>query len=68
MGTHKVTVFLLPAEEGGYVVFVPLFPECATQGDTVEKAFKNAKEAQELILKDPTEDNLECLALSHAPM
>jgi predicted RNase H-like HicB family nuclease len=58
---RKVTVILLPAEEGGYAVFVPLFPSCTTGGDTVQEALKNAKECLELALEMPTSDDLEFL-------
>ena len=51
------TVFIMPGEpdEGGYWVKVPALPGCATQGETVEEALTNAKEAIEayvLSLKD----------------
>lgn len=39
------TIHLEPAEEGGYVVFVPALPGCYTQGDTYEEAIENAREA-----------------------
>lgn len=32
-------------EEGGYTVTVPALPGCITEGDTVEEAMENAKEA-----------------------
>ena len=32
-------------EEGGYTVTVPLLPGCITQGDTIEEAISNVKEA-----------------------
>ena len=32
-------------EEGSYTVTVPLLPGCITQGDTIEEAIFNAKEA-----------------------
>ena len=42
----RYTILLYP-EEGGYSVLVPLLPGCATQGDTVEEALANAREAIE---------------------
>ncbi len=39
------------AEEGGYVVSVPVLPGCHTQGDTLEQAEKNIKEAILLYLE-----------------
>lgn len=56
---HTFTVVFEPAEEGGYVVYVPLLPGCVTQGETLEEAKENAKEAIEgylLVLKDRGED------------
>lgn len=32
-------------EDGGYVVECPALPGCASQGDTVEEALENIKEA-----------------------
>lgn len=34
-----------PAEEGGYVVSVPLYPSCVSQGDTFEEAIANIEDA-----------------------
>ncbi len=47
----QVTVILTPAEEGGYVA---LNPETGTasQGETVEEALANLREAVELYLED----------------
>ena len=33
------------AEEGGYVVRVPLYPSCVSEGDTFEKALSNIEDA-----------------------
>ncbi len=40
-----VTYEFDPAEEGGYVVSVPLYPSCASQGDTFEEALANIEDA-----------------------
>ena len=47
----QVTAILTPAEEGGYVA---LNPETGTttQGETVEEALANLREAVELFLED----------------
>ena len=66
MNTKKVTVVLFPGEDGGYVAFMPLFPNCTTEGKTVEDTLKNAKESLELALEAPTDVDLECLDHSHA--
>ena len=60
------------AEEGGYVVTVPLYPSCVSQGDTFEEALVNIEDAlvgcllaaRELNL--PTSDVLQ-LPLRQAP-
>ena len=61
MYKKRVAVVLLPGESDGYVAFIPLFPDCTTQGGTVEEALKNAKESLELALEDRREDDLERL-------
>ena len=49
MPLQKFTVFLMP-QEGGYQVIVPHYPNCTTEGDTVEEALANAKDAMEGLL------------------
>lgn len=44
-------VFLEPSEEGGYTVFVPALPGCISEGDTIEEALQNIREAIELYLE-----------------
>ncbi len=39
-------------KEGGYSVWVPELPGCASQGETFEEALENIKEAIELYLED----------------
>lgn len=40
------TVILIPDQEvGGYTVEVPSLPGCVTEGDTVEEALENARDA-----------------------
>ena len=41
----KFNVVLERAEEGGYNVTVPALDGCFTEGDTMEEALDNAKEA-----------------------
>ena len=38
-------VVLQEAEEGGYIVSCPALPGCHSQGDNVDEALKNIKEA-----------------------
>jgi predicted RNase H-like HicB family nuclease len=42
------TVLIHPAEEGGYWTEVPALPGCFSQGETIEEALANTKEAIEL--------------------
>ena len=67
MKSHKVTVILYPGEAGAYVSYIPLFPECTTQGSSVEEALANARESLELHLEDAGDDDLENIELSHVP-
>lgn len=46
-------------EDGGYSVWIPDLPGCASQGDSLEEAMENIKEAIELYLEDADEDKLE---------
>ena len=39
------TVLLEPEEDGGYHAFCPALRGCGTQGDTLEEAVANIKEA-----------------------
>jgi len=52
----KLKVVLEPSDEGGYTVYVPSLPGCISEGDTVEEALKNIREAIELYL-EPVEDD-----------
>lgn len=47
----EYTVVLHEDEEGGYWVEVPALEGCLTQGESVEEALHNAKEAIELYLE-----------------
>ncbi|PMB23194.1 HicB family protein [Fischerella thermalis CCMEE 5205] len=43
----KIKAIIHPAEEGGYWVEVPALPGCITEGDTMEEALANLKDAIE---------------------
>jgi antitoxin HicB len=47
----KYTIILVPEEDGGYSVEVPVLPGCFTQGETKEEAIAMAKEAIGLYLE-----------------
>ena len=49
--TLSYSVFYEPAPEGGYVATVPALPGCHTQGDSVEEAETNIREAIELYVE-----------------
>lgn len=48
-------VILQEDENGGYVVTNPAFDGCYSQGETIDEALKNIKEATELCLEDTQE-------------
>ena len=46
---RRFTILLLEdKEQGGYWVEVPALPGCYSQGDTLDEAMRNAREAIEL--------------------
>jgi len=45
-------------EVGGYVVSCPGLPGCYSQGDTVEEALENIKEAIQACLESLSEDEI----------
>ncbi len=53
----RFKVVLEPSDEGGYTVYVPSLPGCISEGETVEEALKNIREAIELYL-EPVDDDL----------
>ena len=53
----KIKVVLEKSDDGGYTVYVPALPGCISEGDTIEEALANIKEAIELYL-EPVEDEL----------
>ena len=52
----RLKVVLEECDEGGYAVFVPSLPGCISEGDTIEEALANIKEAIELYL-EPVEND-----------
>ena len=47
----KLQVILEPSDEGGYTVYVPALPGCISEGDTLEQAIANIREAIELYVE-----------------
>lgn len=58
----EYSAVLQEEEDGGYSAWVPSLPGCASQGETVEEAMKNIREAIELYLEadsaEPIEDTM----------
>ncbi|MEK9135473.1 MAG: type II toxin-antitoxin system HicB family antitoxin [Patescibacteria group bacterium] len=48
---YNFTAVFESAKEGGYVVYIPALPGCATQGENFEEAEAMAKDAIEGYLK-----------------
>lgn len=57
---RKYTIILTPGQpdEGGYCVEVPTLPGCFTEGETIEQAICNAKEAVAGYLQSLLDDGL----------
>ena len=49
--SNKFTIILEPEEDGGYSVHCPALPGCSSQGDSLEQALSNIKEAIIGVLK-----------------
>ena len=49
--THSYTVILEPEENGGYSVHCAAIPGCSSQGETVDDALHNIREAMTGIMK-----------------
>jgi predicted RNase H-like HicB family nuclease len=52
----EYTVLIHPGEEGGYWTEVPSLPGCFSQGESVEEALTNTREAIELHVSALRED------------
>ena len=55
---RKFTIMMEQEGDGGYSVYVPELPGCASQGDTWEDALVNIREAIALYLWSLKEDGL----------
>jgi predicted RNase H-like HicB family nuclease len=47
----QLRVVFEPSDEGGYTVFVPALPGCISEGDTLDEARENIREAIALYLE-----------------
>jgi predicted RNase H-like HicB family nuclease len=52
----KLKVVLEPSDEGGYTALVPSLPGCISEGNTIDEALLNIKEAIELYLEQAEDD------------
>ncbi len=48
----KLKVILEPSDEGGFTVYVPSLPGCISEGNTLEEAMQNIREAIDLYLEE----------------
>ncbi len=51
MEIMEIKIILEEQEEGGYTVYVPSLPGCISQGETIDEAVANIKEAIGLYLE-----------------
>lgn len=59
---YKATV-VVELDDHGYYAWCPELPGCQTQGDTLEEALSNAREAVELYLETLSpKERCECLS------
>ena len=54
---YNYTVLLEKESDGGYHAFCPILKGCHSQGDTVEEAIENVKEAIELYIESLIANN-----------
>jgi predicted RNase H-like HicB family nuclease len=58
MATTSFTVVLEPESDGGFSVYVPDLPGCASQGETQVEALANIREAIELHIEGLKADGM----------
>lgn len=51
----RFKVIIEPSEDGGFVVHVPALQGCHTQGETIEEALENARDAIKTYLETAEE-------------
>lgn len=54
----QLKIIFEPSNEGGYTVYVPALPGCISEGDTLEQARANIREAIALWLEDGKQQTL----------
>jgi predicted RNase H-like HicB family nuclease len=63
--THTFTAVFEPAEEGGFTAFVEELPGAISQGETLDEARENLKDAIQLILEVNREKALDDVDEAH---
>ncbi len=48
---YKIPLVLTPQPEGGYTVTSPLLPELVTEGDSLDEALENVKDALAAVVE-----------------
>jgi antitoxin HicB len=48
---YKIPLILTPQPEGGYTVTSPLLPELVTEGDSLDEALENVKDALMAVIE-----------------
>ena len=48
---YKIPLVLIPQPEGGYTVTSPLLPELVTEGDSLDEALENVKDALATVIE-----------------
>jgi antitoxin HicB len=48
---YRVTLLFTPQPEGGFTVTSPLLPELVTEGDTLEEAHTNVRDALAAVIE-----------------
>ena len=48
---YKIPLVLTPQPEGGYTVTSPLLPELVTEGDSLDEALENVKDAFQAVIE-----------------
>lgn len=48
---YKIPLVLTPQPEGGYTVTSPLLPELVTEGDSLDEALRNVKDAVAAVVE-----------------
>jgi predicted RNase H-like HicB family nuclease len=59
--THNFTAVFEPADEGGFTAFVEELPGAISQGETLDEARENLREAIQMILEVNRESALEAV-------